>query len=515
LKCLLPVVALLVAVAGVAACGDSTEPSADAGSGHGSDNGLPVEDSGGVEDATPLVDAGTGEDVAPRDTGQDEVGDTCADTGAEDCAGYGDAGQPDAGQPDAGMPDAGSPDGGVIDGGQPAGFCRSWNACAGDKVCDFSLGRCETRDVKPAAQIAIYAFKPPAGAADDVLVVDGHKFYSSLMGMLKVTAKIGSVSKTIAGVDENRILIHVANGDTGVVAITGEGGQTATGNRFVPAPDGVIPCDGTTPMAPGAAGLSLSDMGPYAAGYVDDPAANIRVHYPAQCGSVRRPPVKGTFPLVALLHGDGAVYLNYEYLGQYLASWGFVTVMPEQAEESGNTVLQSMVAGYFNTDLAAITPVLSGVKTTDKIALVGHSRGTGRLEDITQAGVFSTATVAAVFLGPVDNGLTVPAGMFMVFYATNDGQSSEGNADGCYDRQAAPKWKVTINGGNHSLYSDHKVWLGALSDTLPTITRTQQFRTVTSFVLPLLERAFKMTEHFPGQIDTPPPSAEYVVKMEK
>lgn len=475
----------------------------------------------------PGVEIGRGTDTTAEDAGSDrsdesEVSDAPDTSDRPDVSDWPDASDlwdvsdpSDAVQADTGAADAGQPDAGLPDAGQPDSFCRSWDGCAGATVCDFSLGRCEQRDVKPADVPVIYNFKPPGGGAKDVLVIDGARFYKSLMGMLQVKVKIGSVSKAAAGVDENRILVHVAAGDTGVVSVTAEGGQTVTGQKFVAAPDGIIPCDGKTPEAPGTPGLSPSDSGPYAAGYVDDPLANIRIHYPAECGSVRRPPVKGIWPLVTLLHGNGAGYLNYEYLGQHLATWGFVTAMPEEAEESGNVKLQQFVLGFFDKDMGAITPVLSGVKTMDKIAHVGHSRGTGRIEDITHTGVFSTATVASVFLGPVDNGMEVPSGMFMVFHATGDGQSTEGKADETYDRQSPPKWKVVINGGNHSLYSDHKVWLGPLSDDLPTITRTQQFRIVTSFVLPLFERAFGLTEHFPTQLDNPPQTGEYEVTAQE
>ncbi|MBI5528792.1 MAG: hypothetical protein HY897_20875 [Deltaproteobacteria bacterium] len=520
-RTLVPVAAACIAALAAISCGEATEDVLAVEVGHGADATF---DAGG-SDASDRSDLSEPSDVGLDDAGENDAGSPFADAAAADAPAADDASGltdvsdasdwPDAGIPDASRPDTGPDDAGPADAGQADTFCRSWNDCAGDKVCDFSLGRCEQRDVKPADAPAIYNFKPPAGGAKDVLVIDGGRFYKSLLGMFQVKAKIGSVSKSTAGVDENRILVHVAAGDTGVVSITAEGGQTVAGNKFVPAPDGIIPCDGKTPEASGSPGLSLSDSGPYAAGYVDDPLANIRIHYPSECGSLRRPPVKGTWPLVTLLHGNGAGYLNYEYLGQFLATWGFVTVMPEEAEESGNVKLQQFVLGFFDKDLGAIAPVLSGLKTMDKIAHVGHSRGTGRLEDITHTGVFSTNTVASVFLGPVDNGMEVPSGMFMVFHATGDGQSTEGKADETFNRQLPPKWKVVINGGNHSLYSDHKVWLGPLSDELPTITRTQQFRIVTSFVLPLFERAFGVTEHFPSQLDNPPQSAEYSVKMQK
>ncbi|MFA6034987.1 MAG: hypothetical protein WC889_18965, partial [Myxococcota bacterium] len=443
------------------------------------------------------------------------------DTGVED-AGVKDSGTVDGGKKDGGGDagfkdaggDAGQGDGGAADGGVPV-KCVSFDDCTGATVCDFALGLCETRDVKPASTIALFDFKPPEGGKGDVLVVDGHRFFSSIMGALSVKIKIGAATKS-TGADENRAIATLGGAEAGVVTITGEGSVSATGGKYKSAPSGIIACDGSTPAASGEPGATVYDSGPYAAGYVDDPSNTLRVYYPAECGSVRRPPVQGTFPLISLLHGNGALYLNYEYLAQHLATWGFVSIMPESADENDtNNELQNIVEYYLDTDLGDILPILKGVRTGSKIAHVGHSRGTARMEIITGSGLLESSTAAAVFLGPVDNGVKVPAGYFMTFHATGDLQSGEGYSEDAYGRQDAPKWFITINGGNHSLFSDHKVWLGAMSDELPTITRSQQFRIVTSFVLPMMERAFGMTEHFPGRIDSPPPSPDYTVKMEK
>lgn len=388
--------------------------------------------------------------------------------------------------------------------------CRSWDDCADNTICDFALGRCERRDTAIAAQLGLYDFKPPAGTAGDVMVVDGCRFFQGFPAPVKVT--IGS-STIPAVADENRALITLTSDESGTVGVIGKGGATASGGEFTQSGQGILDCDDTTASATGVPGSSVFDSGPYAAAYVDDAQRRNRVYYPSTCGSVRRPPVGGTHPLVSLLHGNGAIYLNYEYLAQFLATWGFVSIMPDEAEESGNTALRAIVESYVGVDLGAHIPILSGVSTTPQIAHIGHSRGAGRMQDITANGLLSAATVASVFLGPVDNGTTVP-GLFMTISATKDGQSPTSFSNDAYSHQSAPKWHVSIHGGNHSLFADEKVWTAPL-DGAAEITRTQQFRIVAAFVLPLLERAFDMTEHFPDQIAHPPASGDYAVQMEE
>ncbi|MBI5534793.1 MAG: hypothetical protein HY898_18855 [Deltaproteobacteria bacterium] len=215
--------------------------------------------------------------------------------------------------------------------------CRSWDDCADLTVCDFAVGQCEQRDVVPANQIGLYDFKPSAGTEGDVLVVDGCRFFQGFPSVIKVT--VGS-SALPAVADENRAIITLSSSESGTVGIVGKGGATATGGEFAQSAPGVVACDGTTPAATGLPGASSSHAGPYAAAYVDAAAIKARIYYPSTCGSVRRPPIPGTYPLVTLLHGNGAIYLNYEYLGQYLATWGFVSLMPDEAEENGNSALR-------------------------------------------------------------------------------------------------------------------------------------------------------------------------------
>ena len=104
-------------------------------------------------------------------------------------------------------------------------------------------------------------------------------------------------------------------------------------------------------------------------------------------------------------------------------------------------------------------------------------------------------------------------GMFMVLGATGDKQAMAMGINMTYGAQPAPNWKIWIQGGNHGGFTDHKVWSGFL-DVAPTVTRHQQQKIVTNFVLPLFQRAFGLTESFPEMLDAPPDSPLFTVDKE-
>lgn len=386
-------------------------------------------------------------------------------------------------------------------------FCRRFSACAAGEVCDFSSGRCERREVVYAETMEIFRIKPEGAAPGDRLVIDGQRFYGNVFDTLFVTVTIGGTSYGAFDmeVDENRIALFLRPGVSGPLTISGSGLMATATEPLTPGPAGQLACDEATPAAPGVAGPSLDHAGPFGAGYLDLLQPDVRIYYPASCGGLRRPAVKGSYPTVMLLSGDGAVTLNYEYLGQYLASWGFIAVLPATTSESELAAIAPQLLGK---DLGTFSALLAGVQSSEQVAFVGHSRGTARTQQLVRDAALTTRTVACVFLGPVDDGLVVP-GLFMVIAATGDLQSNLAYVDGAYGRQSAPKWKIWVQGGNHSLFSDHKVWLGPLMDEAPTIERSAQMGVVASFVLPLMQRAFAVPESFPSQLESPPSSELY------
>ncbi|NOZ01492.1 MAG: hypothetical protein GXP54_06330 [Deltaproteobacteria bacterium] len=427
---------------------------------------------------------------------------------------------------DQGSSDPGYFDHGGSDSGQDSGGtsletpCRSFTDCGLDETCNFALERCEGRSTWKEAEQGLYAFHPRAGAVGDRIVIDGARFFSTLLGGLSVKASIGGksvISNWASSMDENRILADVPSGASGQVKIGFEGGAWMTfPMEFGTAPTGVIACDGTTPGT-GPPGIEPGSMGPYAAGYLDIELHKTRIFYPAKCGSIRRPAEPGTWPVVGLLHGNGALHINLEYLGQALASWGFVSFMPqsEALNEYSQDVVDKLIEVVnlvWNRDLSTIHPALAGVSTTSDIAFAGHSRGCARMQHILDWDADLKAhTRGVVFIGPADDGVVVP-GMFMVFGAGKDGQSFEFATNDAYARQSAPKWKIFMPGGNHGSFCDHKIYW--MFDGQPTIKRHDQLQTVLSFALPFLQRAFGLFEPFADQLDTPPSSSIYQVEYQ-
>jgi dienelactone hydrolase len=402
--------------------------------------------------------------------------------------------------------------------------CRSWTACkTSGHVCNLALGRCEPRSDWIAPGAALFSFHPLEVAAGDVLVLDGTILWSNIF-FPSATVRIGGVKVSTYPplLDNTRLLVPVTAGLKGAVEVTTDAGKKLTAKlQLKQSVQGVIACDGTTPTASGKPGASAGAAGPHGAGHVDLKGHVARLYYPAVCGGNRRPGVKGTWPLVVLMHGNGAGYLHYDYLGQFLATWGLVALLPDAKVDYKASdpvaispaqvqTLSAVIKALHDKDLGGAAPHLAGIRAGKQLAWIGHSRGTARIQAVQGAeAALSAATKASIFLGPVDDGKVVP-GHFLLLAGGQDAQSPAFIYDAAYLRQKAPKWKVLIPGGNHSLFSDHKVWTGFL-DKKPTVTRAQQIAIITSFALPLLQRAFGLPQPFSKQLDSPPASPLYKV----
>lgn len=427
---------------------------------------------------------------------------------------------PDTQQVDHGVSDTDA----TNDGSQMGEFCRSIDDCANDEVCNLTLGRCDSRDSWKTGKPALYSFHPLSGAVGDKIILDGSVFYSSMLSTFSVRADIGG--KQIAGgllntvSDENRIVGNIVEGANGNVRVVfGDGGGTKTyAGQFTLNSGGVLACDGSTPGRL-EAGTTPRMTGPFAAGYVDVDTESTRIFYPAECGSNRRPGVPGEYSTVIILHGNGATHIQYEYLGQLLASWGFVAAMPmtegnnqwsDEATRQIDSVVD-LVRG--KADLGSVHPVLSGVSTTNKCAFIGHSRGCGRIEEYftDYKSSISADFVGAVYLGPAHDNIKIP-GAFMVFGGGKDGQSFKTYSESAFERQDTPKWKFWMEGANHSNFCDHKVYYSL--DGQPTFTRHEQLAIVQTFVVPFMQRIFGLDEPFAFLLDNPPPHSLYEVEFE-
>ncbi|MBT8485073.1 MAG: hypothetical protein HKO59_09670 [Phycisphaerales bacterium] len=98
-----------------------------------------------------------------------------------------------------------------------------------------------------------------------------------------------------------------------------------------------------------------------------------RTYYPTDIASM------GQLPLVIMSHGNGHQYTWYDYLGEYLASYGFIFMSHQNntvpgIETASTTTLTN--TDYLLGNLGTIAGgVLAGHVQTDRIAWLGHSRG--------------------------------------------------------------------------------------------------------------------------------------------
>jgi hypothetical protein len=132
--------------------------------------------------------------------------------------------------------------------------------------------------------------------------------------------------------------------------------------------------------------------GPYAVSTVSDWDTNIpqlpgpyqfqRIFYPTSIAQL------GPRPLVAIGHGNGFGYDWYDWLGQHLASWGFVAM--QHSDYSGPGIETSALSVITHTDAILGAPAslaggaLAGRIDASRIVWVGHSRsgeGTVRAYD--------------------------------------------------------------------------------------------------------------------------------------
>lgn len=480
-----------------------------------------------VGDIADVDDAGGD---AARDTGHDNVWDAAPDPGGHDL-GANDAeidSTVDAASEiieDSGVPDAGQ------DTNEPVETrCYGYDDCEDHEVCLFSLGQCQERSTWTGSELALYSVHPMDGAAGDRLIVDGDRFSSGGLVPGDFKVKIGTVLVSASGIarDENRAYLAISGMMQGPITVYDGSGNVATiKGPFVKAEKGVIACDDSTPAATGEIPDYPWQVGPYAAGYVDIFAdwnsSKTRVFYPAECGSVRRPAVEGTWPLVVILHGNGALHLQYEYLAELLATWGYVSIMPETVqnmagEDYSQVILNTgpVVNRFLDRNLAEEHEVLAPITTTDQILWIGHSRGTGRAEElasVSETGLWSE-TVGGIYLGPVDDYGRTVNGSLIVFGGGKDSQSLTATYKAAYNEHDGPKWLVEIPGGNHGSFCDSKVYgygLGALGDKEPTISRHRQHEIVQMFAVPFAQRVFGQDEPFADYLDDPPSDGDFTI----
>jgi dienelactone hydrolase len=388
-------------------------------------------------------------------------------------------------------------------------LCDRNTACAVDEVCDLALGRCERRvDDWGAGHAEIFSVRPQAAAPGDVVVIDGLGFWTDPFRLAELEVHVGAHQLPLPTEipDSTRLSVQVTEGLHGDVILRTEFCEVHGTLPLELGTPGVRACTGETPE--GGTGADPSHAGAFAAGQLDLPVG-ARLYYPARCGGLRTPAVSGTRPMVVLLHANGVEPLNYDYLGQHLATWGFVSVLPKTVVQGGHDVLHDEVTRLHDvlaslTDhvLSAHHDALTGLSVGSHLSIVAHSRGAARAGHLlADHRDLAERAVGVVWLGPVDDGHTAPLPSLHV-QATNDLQANFVLGNAIYDRFDGPKWQVTIHGGNHGLFTDHKVWPGHL-DLAPTLPRQQQHDIVRTWVLPFLQRVHGLDEPFSDVLDGP------------
>lgn len=384
-------------------------------------------------------------------------------------------------------------------------FCRAFYECESGETCDFATGRCEKRLDHPGAKMEIFQFKPLIAAKGDVVLVDGMNLMMSFWDAKEsLSIKIGDAKIPRDNIfpGENRIAFVAGSQTNGYITVESDVGAFTYKTESLKETNlGTVKCSGITPDATGKDGANPFESGPHAAGYIDFNGAEYRVYYPASCGGVRRPPIKGKFPLALILQGDGAHYLQYEYLGQFLATWGFISV---SARSEDYHYLTGLLRSLLGKDLSARSKHFDGVSTESKAALIAHSRGMARItEMISSDKSLKNSIAATAALGPVVDKIKTAPGMFLMVTASGDIQCAPRMADAIFEAQKPPKWRMLIKGGNHSLFTDHKIWIGMGLDESPSVSRAYQHSIAASITLAVLQHAFYMKEPFKDFIIAP------------
>ena len=465
----------------------------------------------GGNDTVDALTNDTGDDLPMSDEGGT---DTTVDQGGTPDT-LSDPGQPDTNPVDTYVP----PEDTYV---PPSYECNSIDDCQPYEVCDLALGRCEERSSYPliVGNEDLFSFKPPEGGYGDFVVIDGSRFMYGTTSAVRADiggSLVASATLAHSTISPHRIIgpVPTEGGKVGVVFQQASPIYQKFPTEFIYNTNlGVIECNDSTPPATGTNG-SMGEVGPFGAGYVDLVNDDIRIYYPAECGSIRRPGVPGTYPVVVIVPEGADInvpFLNFDYIGQMLASWGIVTVSmkAEVNTEDTEAHLQRVIAtapGFKNADLSAKHAALEGVQTSDKFAwlVFGSGADTMNLAFADEAGnVLDGLALATVAIAPAaklnDNG----SSSFMVVYGKLDKIASNNFATGSFGEFNSPKWQVEIKGGNHSLFTDHQMYYGdgimPITDNDPEIMRKEQMSLTLGMVLPFLQKAFGMTEPFADQL---------------
>ncbi len=389
--------------------------------------------------------------------------------------------------------------------------CIHSENCPGTALCDFATGNCEPRiwqkrpeindDAPEKPQISLV--KPLRVSPGDFLLVDGNSVYKNALDKQLVWKRgkwvvldqmiilsrifIGDTpipEENIINADENRLAIKVGPGMSGTVKIVDDElnltAEYPHPVELVSRKRVVQKCAADNPPARGIPGASPDLPGPFAAGFVDvhSPDPYTRVYYPASCGGMRTPPVSGAFPVVFFLHGNGANHINYEYLAHFLASWGFLCVVPQEIDPG---ILHQVLMTALRAPQNFWSP-LRGHSAGGKAFVIAHSRGGERMENLI-VGPSASRFLAIVNLAPYRplKVLSIPS---MYFASSGDRQAFSDSLYIQWSKQPSPTYFLFLHGGNHSQFTDTRHWEKYEDqDAIPFMPRKRQHSLVQAYTL--------------------------------
>lgn len=402
--------------------------------------------------------------------------------------------------------------------------CALNDACPRNSLCNVSTGKCVYMGTGVSDSPVIHTVYPTYLAPGDTVLIDGDGLYMEALDSSRVwkdgrwqideqvvvlsTIKIGDKivpSKYIAEPDECRMIVRVPEGFSGPVSIEilPPDGRVYTAVskevlRTTRKPKEFQDCSNPRlPKATGKPGIEPQSVGPYASAYFDTQHMdiNLRIHYPAQCGGLRTPVAAGKFPLVAILHGRGSAYLNYEFLARHLATWGFVVVLTDAVDiDVVDTLLTQIV-----TKPAQVVTALAPHIDPGGILLIGHSRGGTRASNLLDHAL-GPHIKGIVMLAPF-NPTRLSDRPLLLISASEDVQAHPASVEGFFERHKSQTWHFGIRGGNHSQFTDRRHWDRTEGlDGKATLPRNLQHDIIRGVVLAFAQKVYGQTELFPEVI---------------
>lgn len=291
-----------------------------------------------------------------------------------------------------------------------------------------------------------------------------------------------TVSIVSGGIEDNIFILtdgHLLSGDAGTSI--GAGFDLALDCNRNGLLDAGEPADGLQDGAglwivhdltiPGPLAVSgFDDIGPdppHCSGGGND---DMRIYYPSLLDD---PEYTGRFPLVVISHGNGHCYDWYDFLGDHLASYGYIVMSHDNdtvpgIETASETTL--VFTGRIVTEQAALGGgVLAGHIDSHRIAWIGHSRGgegvvrayDRLVDEAYPSSGYSADDIVVVssiaptdFLGPTESD---PHGVpYHLLYG-----SADGDVCGCpgqpisysfslYERAVGPRQSTYVHGADHN-----------------------------------------------------------------